>query len=219
MVEHRDGNQTAKGDMYHSNPNGDGERRPNERGRPMLDQDQMYLRRELVHQMNSQGLTTPQIVKRFLQDPELRPLLDCGYRMPLFRVVRNDIRWYHRNRERIAEEKQRVQGLEEFCDRMDAIFREAWKQLDRIGDAMSSHDVKVLLAIASKAASDKANALGIDTETGRESGGESGGGGNNTNIAVFGDPGQFMQFMQQVEQAKKLTAPVREEEAIEAEVL
>lgn len=204
--------------MYHSNPNGGGERRSNERGRPMLNQDQMYLRRELVHQMNSRGMTTPQIVKRFLKDPELAPLLNCGYRMPLFRVVRNDIKWYHRNRERIAEEKQRVLGLEEFCDRMDAIFREAWSQLERIGDKMSSHDVKVLLAIASKAASDKANALGIDTETGRESGGESGGSQTN-NIAVFGDPSQFMQFMKQVEQAKELSAPVREEEAIEAEVV
>ncbi len=217
MVEHRDGNQTAKGDMYHSDPHGDGKRRPNERGRPMLNQDQMYLRRELVHQMNSQGLSTPQIVKRFLQDPELRQLLDCGYRMPLFRVVRNDIKWYHRNRERIAEEKQRVQGLEEFCDRMDAIFREAWKQIDRIGDAMSSGDVRTLLAIASKAASDKASALGIDTETGRESGAESG--GQTNNIAVFSDAAQFMQFMGQVEQAKKLQSPVREREIVEGEVV
>ncbi len=213
-----DEHQTATADMYHSDPNGDGERRPNERGRPMLNQDQMYLRRELVHQMNSRGMTTPQIVKRFLKDPELKPLLDCGYRMPLFRVVRNDIKWYHRNRERIAEEKQRVQGLEEFCDRMDAIFREAWTQLERIGDAMSSHDVKTLLAIASKAASDKANALGIDTDTGRASG-EDGGRNNNTNIAVFGDPSQFMQFMGQVEKAKQLQASVSAEDAIEAEVV
>ncbi len=212
-----DENQTATADMYHSNPNGDGERRPNERGRPMLNQDEMYLRRELVHQMNSRGMTTPQIVKRFLQDPELKPLLDCGYRMPLFRVVRNDIKWYHRNRERVAEEKQRVQGLSEFCDRMDAIFREAWTQLERLGNAMSSGDVKILMAIASKAAKDKAAALGIDTETGRESGGESS--SQTNNIAVFGDPGQFMQFMKQVEQAKELSAPVRDEEVIEAEVV
>ncbi len=212
-----DEHQTAKEDMYHSNPNGDGERRPHERGRPMLSQDEMYLRRELVHQMNSRGMTTPQIVKRFLQDEELKPLLDCGYRMPLFRVVRNDIKWYHRNRERIAEEKQRVQGLSEFCDRMDAIFSEAWIQLERLGDKMSSGDVKILLAIASKAAKDKATSLGIDTETGKESGAESG--GQTNNIAVFGDPGQFMQFMKQVEQAKELAAPVREEETIEGEVV
>lgn len=203
--------------MYHSNPDGDGERRSNERGRPMLNQDQMYLRRELVHQMNGRGLTTPQIVKRFLKDPELKPLLDCGYRMPLFRVVRNDIKWYHRNRERIAEDKKRVQGLDEFCDRMDGLFQEAWSQMDRLDKNLTPHDIQTLLSIASRAAHDKAKALGVDTEAGVAT--ESSGGGNNTNIAVFGDPTQFMQFMKQVETAKQLQGPVREEEIIEAEVV
>ena len=94
---------------------------------------------------------------------------------------------------------------------MDGIFREAWEQLDGI-EILTPKDVETLLGIASKAASSKAKALGIDPETGTGESAKTGGGQFGPNF-LFTDPTQFMQFMGQVDEARRLQAPAPTEEA------
>jgi hypothetical protein len=175
----------------------------------MVDADDLNLRREVVQTLHAKGLPPGEIVKRILADDLFKHLLD-GYHMPLFRVIRNDIKWYRRTREVLADEAKKKEGLLEYCERMDGIFREAWEQLEGT-EVLTPKDVETLLGIASKAASQKAKALGIDPETGTGEGAQSGGGQVGPNF-VFQTPDQFMDFMKQVDQARRLQAPTPTEE-------
>lgn len=179
----------------------------------MVSVDDLNLRREIVQTLHAKGLQSSEIVKRIQADDLFKHLLD-GYHMPLYRVVQNDVKWYRRTREILADEKRQSDGLLEYCERMDGIFREAWLQLEDI-EILTPKDVETLLGVASKAASSKAKALGIDPETGTGEGARSGAGsvGQIGNNFMFADPEQFMKFMEQVGEARRLQAPAPKEEA------
>ncbi|KKN55904.1 hypothetical protein LCGC14_0577470 [marine sediment metagenome] len=184
----------------------------------MVSADDMNLRREIVQTLHAKGLPSSEIVKRIQADPLFSHLLE-GYHMPLYRVVQNDVKWYRRTREVLADEAKKKEGLLEYCERMDGIFREAWEQLEGI-EILTPKDVETLLNLASKAASSKAKALGIDPETGTGEGARSGVGHIGDNI-MFADPEQFMKFMGQVDQARRLQepAPKEEDNTVEGEVV
>ncbi|KKM64365.1 hypothetical protein LCGC14_1502120 [marine sediment metagenome] len=179
-----------------------GKRRENEVGRPILNKEDMYFRRELVYHLHSRGVPFGDIVRRIQGDPNLKHLLD-GYSMPLYRLVKNDYKWYahEKVRSQLIPKDVQKSALAEYTNRMDVIFDDVFAYLENQETPVNATDAEALMGVAMKAAQAKAKALGVDLETARID--DPSAKTQNLNF-LFGTPDEFMKFMTNVKQAQKL---------------